>query len=218
MSPIGTAHQRAGGKLLGARSSNTGHYILTERTPITRLGYQLKAQPMFNLKAPVYNDEAAARKHLEGIRWEKGAYCPHCGEAEQVYEIGGKSAERGLWACRSCRRKFTVTVGTVFERSHIGLTKWLAAFDLMCSSKKGIRAHQIHRMLGITYKSAWFMCHRIRTAMDKGGVTAALLGGKGKHVEADETYIGRKGITGKRLMYQQTHQRRGSRPPAAVAG
>ncbi len=153
---------------------------------------------MLDLTDPIYSNEAAAREHLQSIRWASGAYCPHCGEAEQVYEIGGKSAGSGLYNCKSCRKKFTVTVGTVFERSHLPLTKWLAAFHLLCSSKKGISAHQIHRMLGITYKSAWFMCHRIREAMKRGGMVGPV-GGHGKHVEVDETYIGRKdGSTVKR--------------------
>lgn len=147
---------------------------------------------MLDLTDPIYSNEAAARAHLEEIRWEKGAYCPHCGDLSNIKKLGGAAAEKGLWHCGSCRKKFTVTVGTVFERSHIGLTKWLAAFHLMCASKKGISAHQIHRMLGITYKSAWFMCHRIREAMKKGGISAPPMGGKGKHVEADETFIGQK--------------------------
>jgi transposase-like protein len=147
---------------------------------------------MLNLKDPIYSDETAARTHLEEIRWADGAYCPHCGDLENVKALGGAAAERGLWHCGSCRKKFTVTVGTVFERSHIPLSKWLAAFHLMCSSKKGISAHQVHRTLNITYKSAWFMCHRIREAMKAGGVVLPPLGGKGKHVEADETFIGRK--------------------------
>ncbi len=146
---------------------------------------------MLDLTDPIYSDETAARKHLESVRWADGAYCPHCGDLTNIKPLGGKAAEKGLWHCGSCRKKFTATVGTLFERSHIPLTKWLAAFHLMCSSKKGISAHQVHRTLGITYKSAWFMCHRIREAMKKGGV-ASPLGGKGKHVEADETFISRK--------------------------
>lgn len=159
---------------------------------------------MLDLTDPIYSNETAARAHLESIRWASGAYCPHCGEAEQVYEIGGKSAGSGLYNCKSCRKKFTVTVGTVFERSHIPLTKWLAAFHLLCSSKKGISSHQIHRMLGITYKSAWFMCHRIREAMKRGGMGGPV-GGPGKHVEIDETYIGRK--DGTKVNRGQAHKR-----------
>lgn len=147
---------------------------------------------MLDLTDPIYSDETAARRHLEEIRWADGAYCPHCGDLTNVKPLGGAAAEKGLWHCGSCRKKFTVTVGTVFERSHIPLTKWLAAFHLMCSSKKGISAHQGARMLGITYKSAWFMWQRIREAMKQGGMDVPPLGGNGKHVEADETFIGRK--------------------------
>lgn len=146
---------------------------------------------MFDLTAPIYTNEAAAREHLEEIRWADGVYCPHCGGMENVRKLGGAAAEKGLWHCKDCRKKFTVTVGTVFERSHIPLTKWIAAFHLMCSSKKGISAHQGHRMLGITYKTAWFMWHRIREAMKAGGLSnVPPMGGKGKVVEADETYFG----------------------------
>jgi len=139
---------------------------------------------------PIYSNETAAREHLEGIRWADGVYCPHCGGFDGIKKLGGAAAAKGLWHCTPCRKKFTVTVGTVFERSHIGLTKWLAAFHLMCASKKGVSAHQGHRMLGITYKTAWFMWHRIREAMKRGGVSMPPMGGKGKVVEADETYFG----------------------------
>jgi transposase-like protein len=146
---------------------------------------------MFDLSAPIYSNEVAAREHLESIRWADGVYCPHCGGFDDIRKLGGAAAERGLWHCKPCRKKFTVTVGTVFERSHIPLTKWVAAFHLMCSSKKGISAHQGHRMLGITYKTAWFMWHRIREAMKVGGLSnVPPMGGKGKVVEADETYLG----------------------------
>lgn len=161
---------------------------------------------MFDLTNPIYSDEAAAREHLEGIRWTAGVYCPHCGGYDQVAKLGGAAAEKGLWHCRSCRKKFTVTVGTVFERSHIPLTKWLTAFHLVCSSKKGISAHQGHRMLGITYKSAWFMWYRIREAMKTGGLAGVPpMGGAGKHVEVDETYIGRKADVPKRRGHQHKH-------------
>lgn len=145
---------------------------------------------MFDASNPIYSDETAAREHLEGIRWADGVYCPHCGGFDGIKKLGGAAAEKGLWHCTPCRKKFTVTVGTVFERSHIPLTKWLAAFHLMCASKKGVSAHQGHRMLGITYKTAWFMWHRIREAMKRGGVSMPPIGGKGKVVEADETYYG----------------------------
>ena len=139
---------------------------------------------MLDLTNPIYSDETAARTHLEDIRWANGVHCPHCGDFMNIRALGGKAAEKGLWHCGSCRKKFTVTVGTVFERSHIPLTKWLAAFHLMCSSKKVISAHQGHRMIGVTYKSAWFMWHRIREAMRRGGLSnVPPMGGKGKRVE-----------------------------------
>jgi transposase-like protein len=152
---------------------------------------------MFDMTDPIYSNEMAAREHLEGIRWADGVYCPHCGGYDDVRRLGGASVIKGLWHCKPCRKKFTVTVGTVFERSHIPLTKWLAAFHLLCSSKKGISAHQGHRMLGLTYKTAWFMWHRIREAMKAGGIVSPT-GGEGKIVEADETFIGRKAGRAKR--------------------
>jgi transposase-like protein len=146
---------------------------------------------MLDMTNPIYSNETAAREHLEGIRWADGVYCPHCGGYDDIRKLGRASVEKGLWHCKPCRKKFTVTVGTVFERSHIPLSKWLAAFHLMCSSKKGISAHQGHRMLGLTYKTAWFMWHRIREAMKRGGLSSVPpIGGKGKVVEADETYFG----------------------------
>ncbi len=146
---------------------------------------------MTDLSNPIYSNNDAARKHLESIRWARGAFCPHCGEVENTDRLGGKAGAEGRWNCRACRRKFTVTVGTLFERSHIPLPKWLLAVDLMTASKKGISAHQLHRMLGITYKSAWFMAHRIREGM-KEQMFPGPLGGSGKIVEADETFIGFK--------------------------
>lgn len=144
---------------------------------------------MFNAKDLIYSDETAAREHLEGIRWADGVYCPHCTGFEGIRKLAGAAADKGLWHCKPCRKKFTVTVGTVFERSHIPLTKWLAAFHMMCSSKKDVSAHQGHRVLGVTYKTAWFMWHRIREAMKAGGMKAPPMGGEGKVVEADETYF-----------------------------
>ena len=144
-----------------------------------------------NLKNPIFLSEKAAREHLESLRWADGAYCPRCGQTETVKKLGGKAADLGQYNCRDCRKKFTVTVGTVFERSHIPLTTWMLAFHLMTASKKGMSAHQLHRMLGVTYKTAWFMAHRIREAM-KPSKDAGPLGGEGQIVEADETYIGGK--------------------------
>ena len=120
---------------------------------------------MCDLTNPIFTDENEARKHLENLRWPNGPVCPHCGETEKITKLKGKSHRPGLYQCNACRQHFTVTVGTLFEDSHIKLHKWLLAFHLMASSKKGISAHQLHRMLGITYKSAWFMAHRIREAM-----------------------------------------------------
>jgi transposase-like protein len=141
-----------------------------------------------DLTAPEFTNEDAAREALEGVRWANGVFCPHCGSFDSVVRLGGKAGEEGRWHCRDCRKKFTVTVGTVYERSHIPLHKWLLATHLMASSKKGISAHQLHRMLGITYKSAWFMAHRIREAMTDTDTTP--VGGAGKPVEVDEVYIG----------------------------
>ncbi|MDP3854499.1 IS1595 family transposase [Phenylobacterium sp.] len=143
-----------------------------------------------NLTDKIFHDDEAARLHLEAQRWPDGAYCPHCGECEKVTLLGGKSTKPGTYICKSCRTKFTVTVGTVFERSHVGLAKWLLAFRLMASSKKGVSAHQLHRSLDVTYKTAWFMAHRIRAAMAEEN--PGPLGGEGKTVEVDETYMGGK--------------------------
>jgi len=142
------------------------------------------------LKNPIFNDETAAREWLEARVWPDGPVCPHCGVTdEHVTKLEGKAHRAGLYQCAECREQFTVTVKTVFERSKIPLTKWLAALFLMTASKKGVSAHQVHRMLGISYKSTWFMMHRLREAMRSGGLEP--LGGRGKVVEADETYFGR---------------------------
>jgi transposase-like protein len=135
-----------------------------------------------------FTDVQAAREHLESIRWPSGPVCPHCGGADRNSLLNGKSHRPGLYFCGDCREPFTVTVGTVFERSKIPLTKWLLAMQLMCSSKKGISSHQLHRTLGVTYKTAWFMSHRIREAMRNGSLVQ--FGGGGGAVEIDETYIG----------------------------
>ncbi|MCH7806460.1 MAG: IS1595 family transposase [Proteobacteria bacterium] len=142
-----------------------------------------------NITNPIFHDEIKARKHLETLRWADGPFCPRCG-GTKVTRLKGKAEKLGQLICNPCRKKFTVTVGTLFERSHIPLHKWIFAFHLMAASKKGISAHQLHRMLGITYKSAWFMAHRIREAMRE--VSPSPLGGEGKTVEVDETFVGRK--------------------------
>jgi transposase-like protein len=134
-----------------------------------------------------FQDSLVAADYLESLRWPNGPVCPHCGESErEPYRL--KSTTRKLWKCAACRKQYTVTVGTIFEGSHIPLNKWLLAFYLLCSSKKGMSAHQLHRMLGVTYKSAWFMCHRIRYAMEQPAFQDKLTG----VVEVDETYVGGK--------------------------
>ena len=147
---------------------------------------------MCNINSPIFNDESAARSYLEQQRWPNGAVCPHCGGTERNYPVqANKDAKvrEGLYHCNDCSSSFTVTVGTVFEGSKVPLNKWLMAAYLMCSSKKGISSKQLERSLGVSYKTAWFMSHRIREAMrDDSG---SLLGGGGKTVEVDETYIGR---------------------------
>jgi transposase-like protein len=141
-----------------------------------------------NLTDPIFTDEEAARRHFEAIRWPNGPFCPHCGSTERVYRLNGKSHRAGLIHCNNCDEAFTVTVGTVMERSHVPLNKWALAYRLMCSSKKGVSAHQLHRMLGVTYKTAWFMAMRIRESMR--GLHPETLGGEGKTVEIDETFVG----------------------------
>ncbi len=139
----------------------------------------------------IYTDETAARRHLEALQWPDGPTCPHCGnaDAKRIVKLKGKSTRPGVLKCYECQKPFSVTVGTVYERSHIPLHKWIYATHLLTSSKKGISTHQLSRMLQLTYKSAWFLSHRIREAMKPGRNTPPL-GGEGKIVEADETYSG----------------------------
>lgn len=145
---------------------------------------------MTNITDPIYNDEDAARAHFEAIRWPDGRVCPHCGTIGNSVLLQGKSTRPGLYKCRDCRKPFTATMGTVYERSHIPLHKWLLATHLMVSSKKGIAAHQLFRMLGFgSYRTAWFMAHRIREAMRSDDLTP--FGSGGGTVEVDETFIGR---------------------------
>ncbi len=139
------------------------------------------------LSQPYFHDEAAAFAHVEKILWPAGPVCPHCGNMEKHYDL--TKTRIGLRKCASCRKQFTVRVGTIFESSHVELHKWLQALHLMCASKKGISAHQLHRVLEVTYKTAWFMAHRIREAMRSGDL--APMGGNGMVVEADETYFGK---------------------------
>ena len=145
---------------------------------------------MTDLRNPIFHNDEAARLHLEAQRWPDGPYCPRCGEAENVTRMGGKVGAAGWCMCNSCRTKFSVTMGTIFERSHIPLSKWMLGFRLMASSKKGISALQLQRSLDLkSYKSAWFMAHRIREAMALPP-NPAPLGGEGKIVEADASYLG----------------------------
>jgi transposase-like protein len=134
----------------------------------------------------VFQDPAAARAWLESRLWPNGPICGHCGVQDEAKAL---SSRPGTYQCNACRKQFTVTVGTVFERSHIPLNKWLMATFLFCASKKGVSAHQMHRMLDITYKSAWFMMHRLREAVTPD--SPGPLGGRGQVVEADETYFGK---------------------------
>ena len=145
-----------------------------------------------DLTNPIFTDLDKAREHFESIRWPSGPYCPFCGQTDTIKPLGGKSMGPGWYHCKDCRRKFTAQVGTVYERSHIPMTKWLLATHLMCASKKGISAHQLHRMLGLPYKTAWFMAHRIREGMRELNPAPGSIGGEGKTVEADETFIGGK--------------------------
>jgi transposase-like protein len=136
-----------------------------------------------------YQDPEAAREKLESLLWPEGPVCPHCGCTGNTTKLQGAKHRAGVHKCNDCRKQFTVTVGTVFERSHVPLHLWFQVVYLMSASKKGISSHQIHRMIGVTYETAWFMTHRIREAMDEGAF-AVQLGGNGDTVEVDETYWG----------------------------
>jgi transposase-like protein len=140
----------------------------------------------------IYTDENAARKHLEKLLWPNGPVCPHCGSLDVATKLKGQSTRPGVYWCNGCQKPYTVTVGTLYERSHIPLHKWLYATHLLTASKKGISAHQLMRMLGLgSYRSAWFLAHRIREGMAPAK-DAGPLGGQGKTVEADEMFIGNK--------------------------
>jgi transposase-like protein len=143
------------------------------------------------LNAPQLCNEDAAIAHIEAWLWPDGPVCPHCGTIGEATLLKGKSTRPGLWKCRACRKPFTVRMGTLFESSHVPLHIWLQAIYLLCSSKKGISTRQLHRTLGGSLKTAWFLMHRIREAMREGKLPGGL-GGEGKFVEADETYVGGK--------------------------
>ena len=177
---------------------SSGHYILDKAALSATLGAQTGTLEM-NIYDPRYQNEDAAREHLEALMWPHGPVCPHCGSlnARRLPPQKGRKTKahpegvvrKGVCQCNDCRQQFTVTVGTVFESSKVPLHKWLLANHLLVSSKKGISAHQLHRMLGVTYKTAWFMAHRIREAMVD--TDNSPMGGPGGTVEVDETYLGR---------------------------
>jgi transposase-like protein len=176
----------------------------------------MSEQINLNELAKHFSDEDKARELIEKLRWHGNTTCPHC-KATKAYKLEAKTTSKsggrkGLWKCAECRKQFTVTVGTIFEDSRIPLNKWLLAIHLMCSSKKGMSAHQLHRMLGITYKSAWFMAHRIRYAMNDGIETTKLSG----IVEVDETYVGGKAKNMHRSEREKRIQGRGTVDKAPV--
>lgn len=147
---------------------------------------------MTDLTNPIYHDEEKAREHFEQIRWPEGRVCPHCGSVDNSTLMQGETTRPGLYKCKDCRKPFTATMGTVYESSKVPLHKWLLATHLMVSSKKGISAAQLQRNLGLgSYRTAWFMAHRIREAMRQGDLDTPM-GGDGSPVEADETFIGRE--------------------------
>jgi transposase-like protein len=157
-----------------------------------------------DLQAPAFTDETAAREAMEAVLWPNGPVCPRCQGTDRIGKVSGTTARPGLHYCGSCKRQFTVTVGTIFERSKVSLSKWWLALHLLASSKKGISSHQLHRMLGVTYQTAWFMTHRIREAMRQGSF-APPMGGSGAVVEIDETFIGQKKDVPKRRGYAHKH-------------
>lgn len=160
---------------------------------------------MSALSRPEFHSEDAAFAHLERIVWADGSVCPHCGGVDRITKVKANPAKRireGLWRCGDCKKQFTVKIGTVFEHMRLPLHKAMQAVYLMTSSKKGISAHQLHRVLEITYKSAWFLAHRIREAMRDGNLTQ--FGGNGGAVEVDETFIGKlKGVEKRRAFHHK---------------
>lgn len=171
-----------------------------------------------DLQNPIFTDEDAAWAHFEKTVWPDGPICPHCGTVGEATRLKGKATRRGVHKCNACLEQFTATVGTVYERSHIPMHKWLMATHLMCASKKGMSAAQLHRMMGFgSYRTAWFMAHRIRAAMavNKYGEP---LGGEGRIVEADETYYGRSNFesTKKPTHPRSSKRHKDTRPKRAV--
>jgi transposase-like protein len=145
----------------------------------------------FDIRDPIFHDDDAARAHLEALLWPHGPVCPSCGVmGDRITKMAGKTTRPGLYKCKDCRKPFTVTMGTVMERSHIPLSKWVMAAQLMASSKKGFSAHELHRVLGTNYETAWFLFHRLREAA--ADPNPEPMGGEGAIIEADEAYIGGK--------------------------
>jgi transposase-like protein len=155
------------------------------------------AMPKVDLTKPIYHDEDKAREHLETLLWPDGPICPRCNATgDRITKLKGKSTRPGVHKCKDCRKPFTVTVGTVMERSKVPLCKWVLAAQLMASSKKGMSAKQLERMMNVTYETAWFLFHRLREcAID---LNASPIGGENKTVEADETFVGGKARNAKR--------------------
>src|SRR5215207_6560104 len=149
-----------------------------------------------DLSEPRFHDANAAREWLEAQRWPNGPICPHCGNADpaKIKHLEGKAHRAGVYQCNECREQFTVQVGNVMERSKVPLHKWVLAMHLLGASKKGMSAHQLHRMIGVSYPTAWFIFHRIRLAMREDVASSGPLGGEGKTVEADETYHGKQDV------------------------
>src|SRR5918997_4708666 len=154
------------------------------------------------LSAKHFHDEAAAYAFIEKRLWPTGPVCPHCGGVERISKMQGKSTRKGLYKCYQCRKPFTVRMGTIFESSHVALHIWLQAMYLIAGSKKGISSNQLHRTLGVTLKTAWFMSHRIREAMRSGDL--APMGGGGGIVEADETYLWKQDVPRERKTKRYT--------------
>lgn len=173
---------------------------------------------MSNLSAPHFHNEEAAYAYVEARIWPNGPVCPHCGGCERISKMGGESTRIGTYKCYQCRKPFTVKIGTIFEASHVAMRLWLQAIYLMAASKKGISTQQLHRTLGVTLKTAWFMSHRIRAAMDNNGDWT--IGGEGKVVEADETYFGKtddmKGVKPGPYVRSKRRNKKNVRPVVAL--
>src|ERR1700731_2855629 len=154
------------------------------------------------LSDPYLHDEQQAYDLVESILWPDGPVCPHCGSVERISKMKGKSTRIGVYKCYSCRSKFTVKIGTILEDSHIPMQSWLQGIYLLASSKKGFSSNQLHRTLGISLKSAWFMSHRIREAMSEGYQrSSGQMGGLGAIIEADETFVGPDPAKDSRVRY-----------------